>query len=84
MTDRPSHDAMFNVLHPGTTLSARRRRRRPSATLQARLEQIAWYFGDVTGTYDAATVTAVKGFQAKRAIPVTGEVDQRTLDRLTR
>jgi hypothetical protein len=50
--------------------------------LQARLRQIAWYFGDVTGTYDDHTVTAVRGFQAKRGIPVTGAVDQRTLDRL--
>ena len=29
-----------------------------------------------------ATAASVKGFQAKRQIPVTGEVDQRTLDRL--
>jgi peptidoglycan hydrolase-like protein with peptidoglycan-binding domain len=50
--------------------------------LQARLVQIEWLYGDVTGTYDAATVEAVRGFQAKREIPVTGEVDQRTLDRL--
>ena len=28
------------------------------------------------------TVSGVKGFQQKRAIPATGEVDQRTLDRL--
>ncbi|MEZ5191621.1 MAG: L,D-transpeptidase family protein [Nocardioides sp.] len=51
--------------------------------LQARLKAIGWYFGDVTGTYDAATVESVRGFQAKREIPVTGKVDQRTLDRLT-
>lgn len=50
--------------------------------LQARLIQIAWLYGDVTGTYDAATVEAVRGFQQKREIPVTGQVDQRTLDRL--
>ncbi len=50
--------------------------------LQARLKQIAWYSGDVTGSYDGATVTAVRGFQAKRVIPVTGAVDRRTLDRL--
>jgi peptidoglycan hydrolase-like protein with peptidoglycan-binding domain len=83
MTDRPGHDAMFNVLHPGKTLYARGDQGSAVRDLQARLKQIAWYFGDVTGTYDAATVTAVKGFQGKRAIPVTGEVDQRTLDRLT-
>ena len=35
-----------------------------------------------TAQYDAETVEAVRGFQEKRRIPVTGEVDQRTLDRL--
>lgn len=50
--------------------------------LQARLKEIAWYYGDVTGTYGAATVKAIKGFQAKREIPVTGSVDRETMDRL--
>ena len=50
--------------------------------LQARLRQIAWYFGDVTDDYGNSTTSAVKGFQAKRQIAVTGEVDQRTLNRL--
>ena len=50
--------------------------------LQARLAALAWYFGDVTGRYDEATVKAVRGFQRKREIPVTGYVDRRTMDRL--
>ena len=50
--------------------------------LQARLKQIAWFYADVTGTYGSLTTEAVRGFQAKREIPVTGVVDQRTLDRL--
>ncbi len=50
--------------------------------LQARLIQIDWLPGPVTGSYDPATVEAVRGFQAKREIPVTGEVDRRTLQRL--
>ena len=50
--------------------------------LQARLRQIFWFNTDVTGVYGDVTTTAVRGFQAKREIPVTGEVDQRTLDRL--
>jgi lipoprotein-anchoring transpeptidase ErfK/SrfK len=50
--------------------------------LQARLRQIDWFQQDVTGTYGDVTKTAVEGFQAKRGIPVTGEVDQRTTDRL--
>ena len=82
MTKSPTHDAMFNVLHPGTPLMQAGDRGSHVRAVQARLRQIAWYFGDVTGTYDSQTVTAVKGFQAKRVIPVTGAVDQRTLDRL--
>jgi len=50
--------------------------------LQARLKQIYWFDADVTGNYGDVTAAAVRGFQAKREIPVTGEVDQRTLDRL--
>ena len=82
MTKQPTHDAMFNVLHPGKTLYASGDQGSDVRAIQARLRQIDWYFGDVTGAYDSQTVTAVKGFQAKREIPVTGEVDQRTLDRL--
>jgi peptidoglycan hydrolase-like protein with peptidoglycan-binding domain len=50
--------------------------------LQARLKQIDWFEADVTGFYGEVTTEAVRGFQAKREIPVTGEVDQRTLNRL--
>ena len=52
------------------------------ADLQARLRQIDWFEADVTGYYGEVTEAAVRGFQAKREIPVTGEVDQRTTDRL--
>jgi len=51
--------------------------------LQARLKQIAWFGSDISGTYGDLTRDAVRGFQAKREIPVTGEVDQRTRDRLS-
>ena len=50
--------------------------------LQARLAALAWYFSRPDGRYDDQTVEAVRGFQRKRQIPVTGNVDQRTLDRL--
>ncbi|MGN6251846.1 MAG: L,D-transpeptidase family protein [Marmoricola sp.] len=50
--------------------------------LQARLRQIGWFSGDVTDTYGSVTTTSVRGFQAKRGIPVTGYVDRRTRDRL--
>ncbi|MFC5728953.1 MULTISPECIES: L,D-transpeptidase family protein [Nocardioides] len=52
--------------------------------LQARLKQIDWFHATVTGFYGDVTTEAVRGFQAKRGIAVTGEVDQRTLDRLHR
>ena len=50
--------------------------------LQARLKQIDWFSGDVTDHYGDVTTEAVRGFQAKRGIAVTGAVDQRTLDLL--
>ena len=50
--------------------------------LQARLKQIGWFSVPVTGTYGRTTAASVRGFQGKRQIPVTGEVDQRTLNRL--
>ncbi len=82
MTKTPSHDAMFNVFHPGPAILKAGDEGDAVRDAQARLKQIAWIFGDVTGSYDAGTVSAVKGFQAKRQIPVTGEIDRRTLDRL--
>ena len=82
MTKTPTHDQLFNVLHPGPAQRSSGDRGDDVRDLQARLKAISWYFGDVTGSYDDQTVKAVRGFQAKRGIPVTGEVDQRTLDRL--
>ena len=82
MTKRPTHDQLFNILHPGPAILAEGDSGTEVRDLQARLVAIQWIFGDVTGSYDRETVRAVRGFQAKREIPVTGEVDQRTLDRL--
>ncbi len=82
MTDQPTHDQLFNVLHPGPVLVGTGASGDGVRDVQARLKQIAWLFGDISGSYDAATVEAVRGFQAKREIPVTGEVDRRTMDRL--
>ena len=50
--------------------------------LQARLAQLDWFDADITGVYGEVTTAAVRGFQGKRGLPATGEVDQRTLDRL--
>nr|WP_255622101.1 peptidoglycan-binding protein [Tessaracoccus sp. OS52] len=82
MTRMPSQDEMYNVLKPGPAILAQGAKGDAVKDLQARLKQLAWYFDAVDGVYGANTVEAVKGFQGKREIPVTGEVDQRTLDRL--
>ena len=82
-TRKPTQDEMHNRLTPGPALLARGASGDRVRDLQARLKQLDWFSGSVTGTYGPATASAVKGFQGKRAIPVTGEVDRRTLDRLT-
>lgn len=50
--------------------------------LQARLKQVAWFTAGVTGFYGDVTTASVRGFQGKRGIAITGEVDRRTLDLL--
>ena len=50
--------------------------------LQQRLFQIAWLPETTTGVYDATTVAAVKGFQAKHGLPRTGVLDPRTWKRI--
>lgn len=82
MTEEPTRDQLHNVLIPGPALLAPGDSGRAVRDLQARLQQLAWFLGEVTGEYDAATAEAVRGFQGKREIPVTGEIDQRTTDRL--
>ncbi|MEU6220408.1 L,D-transpeptidase family protein [Streptomyces sp. NPDC047022] len=52
--------------------------------LQARLRQADWLFDGPTGTYDDLTENAVKGFQGKRRLPRTGQVDSVTWQRLLR
>ena len=70
------------VLQPGPAILAPGDDGVEVRKVQARLRQIAWFYGDVTDHYGADTEKAVRGFQAKRGFPVTGEVDKRTLDRL--
>jgi hypothetical protein len=80
MTRTPTSAELFD--RPGPALYERGDDGPEVREIQARLRQIAWFFGDVTNHYGDQTVTAVRGFQAKRAIPVTGAVDRRTLDLL--
>ena len=50
--------------------------------LQTRLLYKSYYTGNVSGSYDAATTTAVKAFQKKANLPVTGSADSGTLKAL--
>ncbi|MFH8338770.1 L,D-transpeptidase family protein [Streptomyces sp. AM6-12] len=50
--------------------------------LQARLRQLDWLFDGPTGSYDDLTERAVRGFQGKRGLPVTGVTDGVTWRRL--
>ena len=77
-----SQERPIRGMEPGRVLLSKGDTGMKVRDLQARLAALAWYFGRATGHYDAETVEAVRGFQAKREIPVTGKVDQRTLDRL--
>lgn len=76
-TTPPKPPAPRVLLRPGQTGPAVR-------ALQARLRQIAWFSGDVTDTFGPKTEEAVRGFQAKRGLPVTGSVDAVTRERLRR
>lgn len=82
-TSEPTTEALRNVYTPGPAILRAGDQGLPVRRLQARLEQVKWFAGEVTGVFDEPTVAAVTGFQTKRRIPITGEVDRRTLDRLT-
>ncbi|QCW49736.1 L,D-transpeptidase family protein [Nocardioides dongxiaopingii] len=81
-SEEPSEEPRAPELQPGPALMGPGDDSDEVRELQARLRQIDWFQQDVTGTYGDVTRAAVEGFQAKREIPVTGEVDQRTMDRL--
>jgi hypothetical protein len=81
MSRMPSGDEMFN--RAGPALFEAGDQGPEVRRIQARLRQIAWFSGDVSDHFGDRTVQAVRGFQAKRQVPVTGKVDRRTLDLLT-
>ncbi len=82
MTHTPSHDEKHNVLKPGPAIHSSGDKGDAIRDLQSRMRQIGWYGAKVDGVYGPRTVEGIRGFQTKRGIPVTGEVDQRTLDKL--
>ncbi|MGH8776573.1 MAG: L,D-transpeptidase family protein [Jiangellaceae bacterium] len=82
MTRQPTDDEMHNRLVAGPTIIGQGDEGDDVRELQARLKQIGWFDHGVTGTYGPVTRTSVTGFQTKRGFPSTGEVDQRTWDKL--
>lgn len=48
--------------------------------VQGMLKSLGYYSGPINGTYGEQTGTAVKSFQRKYALPVTGKVDDKTLE----
>lgn len=50
--------------------------------IQERLIEYGYYFGDVNGLFDDATVGAIKRFQADNGLNVTGAVDSATASAL--
>ncbi len=80
MTRTPSDAELFN--RAGPAIFERGDSSRAVRVVQARLRQLAWFSGDVSDRYGDRTVAAVRGFQGKRHVPVTGKVDRRTLDLL--
>ena len=83
MTRQPTKDELTNTLTAGPALLKQGSTGAKVRDLQARLKQIGWWSGDVVDAYGPSTTSAVKQFQDKRQIPVTGEVDQRTMDKLS-
>jgi peptidoglycan hydrolase-like protein with peptidoglycan-binding domain len=81
-TKAPSAEDLAGHLIPGPAVLATGSTGAKVRELQARLKQLGRWTGDVTDTYGSKTASAVKGYQTKRGLPVTGEVDQRTMDRI--
>jgi peptidoglycan hydrolase-like protein with peptidoglycan-binding domain len=82
MTRTPTDDELHNRIVAGPTIIGPGDTGDKVRELQARLKQIGWFSGEITPTYGDATRQSVAGFQTKRSFPSTGEVDQRTWDKL--
>ena len=50
--------------------------------LQERLKELGYYTGEINGTYDRATVSAVQNFQRKHGIADSGKADPETQNAL--
>lgn len=82
MTRKPSRDEMYNKIVAGPAIIKSGAKGDRVRELQARLRQLEWFAGEITGVYGGVTVASVRGFQGRRGLPETGEVDQKTWDKL--
>jgi len=46
---------------------------------QQELKEQGYYFGQINGEKDADTITAIRRFQIRSGLPITGELDEQTL-----
>ena len=82
MTKEPTHNELYNIQTAGPAIMKQGDSGSKIKKLQARLAQLDWFSEEVTGYYGSVTSQAVRGFQAKRGLAETGDVDQKTWDRL--
>lgn len=83
MTNKPSAADLKNAEPAGPAIMKKGQTSDKIKQLQARLTQLDWYAEKVTGYYGSVTSQAVQGFQHKRGLEATGQVDQKTWDALT-
>lgn len=84
VTRTPTLNELRNIYKPGKTLMKKGLKSKKVRDLEARLKQRKHFSGKVGATYDAKTVKAVRRFQKKTKLPITGKVDARTRDRLAK
>ncbi|WP_157683475.1 L,D-transpeptidase family protein [Microlunatus soli] len=83
MTEEPTATELKNAEPAGKAIMKAGQTSDKIKELQARLAQLDWFSEKVTGYYGSVTSQAVQGFQAKRGLEATGDVDQKTWSSLT-
>ena len=82
LTTKPTKRALNNVYTPGRALWKVGSKAPAVRRIEARLAQRNHFNVRVDNRYDRRTRNAVRAFQRSQSIPVTGEVDARTRNRL--
>ena len=70
--DETPYEIEFGALHPPTEISG----------VQMRLANLGFYFGETSGDLDDATQAALRQFQTRFDLDVTGEPDDATIDKI--